>query len=874
MSDEQDSWMSGLGVDVQSLRDAASSVGSAVGDAASSVAQAASDSGGGSPNIQETTASGAAPYVGAAASGGGGGRSDDSSGGFLSGIANVVSDVASGAVNTVENVASDVGHAVSDAATGVINTAETAASDIEKTAVDAGSGLWNTAKTVGGDIASGNFGDALGDAEKGVVSTTGGVVSDVAHTVVDTASAGLDATAKVLVDAQQGVADVAKGAISTAGNVVGDVANTVSNVAGRDSAIGRAASAVGGFAHSAADDAVSAVNTAADFDKGLVEGVAGGVEGMAKGLVNLGDSAGREAFALATDANARAQAFNTVVQDAKAVGQFEQTLITDPSKALNQVGSAIESGATTVGNMAEGVYKQYQQAAAAGHGAEFIGKGVGQAAVVVAGAVLTDGAGLAGEGAAVAGEGAALVGEGAAIAGEGAALGGEVAGGVTTAEELGTAATQLAGRGATTAEELGTAATQVAGQGATTAEELGTATTQLADRGASAAEELADGPTAIPGADPGPLPARFQGPSQPIKLFDTELQPIEPGSPNLTATPKPSEPIPYELGDGPPSGQVQLRPGDGSSLADPLAQTQEMPAFSEADTVGADGEEVAETPTDPAAPKDRVQRSPNDPRMTRPLGNIASHDEQGLALRDATGERTSESEHIWSRANIAEQTRNPATGVSPFDNTTDAGMANYDDATTLKLGRETAVEKTAGDNAAWRALKKSGGAPTPQMLEDSGLEAAMNRTLDAAQKTGDTSVTTQGVNLAAHGELGKVFEAGTSDVRAFMQGVSDEEIDAALDFDKATVDPRFAAPKGMGIPLRADPVAAQAAADAVASETADAAAAASNASPPQPRVRIDASVLENAEREAQAEAEADAQAEIESTRGLPPQRGR
>ena len=90
MSDEQDSWMSRLGVDVQSLRDAASSVGSAVGDAASSVAQAASDGRSGSPVLQETTASGAAPYLGDASSGGGGGGSDDSSGGFLSGIANAV----------------------------------------------------------------------------------------------------------------------------------------------------------------------------------------------------------------------------------------------------------------------------------------------------------------------------------------------------------------------------------------------------------------------------------------------------------------------------------------------------------------------------------------------------------------------------------------------------------------------------------------------------------------------------------------------------------------------------------------------------------------------------------------------------------------
>jgi hypothetical protein len=124
-----------------------------------------------------------------------------------------------------------------------------------------------------------------------------------------------------------------------------------------------------------------------------------------------------------------------------------------------------------------------------------------------------------------------------------------------------------------------------------------------------------------------------------------------------------------------------------------------------------------------------------------------------------------------------------------------------------------------------------------------------------------------------------------------MQGVSDEEIDAALDLEKATVDPRFAAPKGMEIPLRADPVAAQAAAsDAAEAGTEAEIKAASEAGssririggdappPSQPRTRIADSVLQNAEREAQAEieaqAEAEAEAEIENTEGSPPPRGR
>jgi hypothetical protein len=83
--------------------------------------------------------------------------------------------------------------------------------------------------------------------------------------------------------------------------------------------------------------------------------------------------------------------------------------------------------------------------------------------------------------------------------------------------------------------------------------------------------------TAVPGADPSPLPDYLSGPSKPVQLFSNELQPVEPGSPNLTANPTPGDPIPFELGNQPPPGQVQVRPGDGSPVADPLDQTQEVP---------------------------------------------------------------------------------------------------------------------------------------------------------------------------------------------------------------------------------------------------------------------------------------------------------
>jgi hypothetical protein len=189
--------------------------------------------------------------------------------------------------------------------------------------------------------------------------------------------------------------------------------------------LGQAAGAVGNFSTSAASGLVDTVNTVNDFNKGVVEGVVGGVEGLAKGVVSLGDSVGKEAFALATDEKARERAAQTVLHGVEAVGNFEVTALTDPSKAMGEVEDAAGGAVSTVENMASNVYKDYQAAAAQGHGAEFIGKGVGQAGVLVAGAVLTDGASLAGEGAAVAGEGAALLGEGAALAGEGAAVAGE-----------------------------------------------------------------------------------------------------------------------------------------------------------------------------------------------------------------------------------------------------------------------------------------------------------------------------------------------------------------------------------------------------------------------------------------------------------------
>ncbi len=508
----------------------------------------------------------------------------------------------------------------------------------------------------------------------------------------------------VIDTARQGVQSVE----DTASSAVQAVTDTASSVVQSvEVAASTAVQKVEDAAPGVLQEAKSAASTVMDYQKGVAEGVWTGVKDLASMAQTAVDMADGVALAkgaatlahAAVDEDARKQLGKDLDDDwnkAKGVESFVGNAVIDPQGTGEKIGKQIRAG--------------YDQAAATGHGAEFIGKGVGQAAVVVASMAV--GAGEA--------EAAGLVAEGA----EAASVAAE---GVEAAGAVGNAGAAVADAGVAAADASGTAAR---------------AADVVIDAGAYASREA--------GA---------------------------------------------VVGDaGEAAGEAM---GDTSAGSDT----------------------VLEPPLDPAAPKAQVPRSPSDPRATRPLGNIAQHDQQGLALRDAAGARKSESEHILSRANIVEQTRNPATGISPFD------KSAYRQATTFKLGRETALEKTIGDNAAARALANSGGAPTAQMLEESGLEAAIDRTLAAAQTTGDASVTAEGVDLAAHGELGTVFDVGTTDVRAVMQGASDTEIDAALgDIENATIDSRFAAPKGMGLLLRGSAPAANAAGGGAAASDAAAGA--------------------------------------------------
>ena len=123
------------------------------------------------------------------------------------------------------------------------------------------------------------------------------------------------------------------------------------------------------------------LDSVGDFAKGVGEGAWDGATGMVEGVGSLA----KGGYHLATSADARQQAWNTAVRDANAVGQFAETAVSDPGKAAGQVGDAVSS---TWGK----VSTAYQQAAADGHGAEFIGKAFGQGAVLVGTAFIPGGA--------------------------------------------------------------------------------------------------------------------------------------------------------------------------------------------------------------------------------------------------------------------------------------------------------------------------------------------------------------------------------------------------------------------------------------------------------------------------------------------------
>ena len=158
-------------------------------------------------------------------------------------------------------------------------------------------------------------------------------------------------------------------------------------------------------------------------------------------------------------------------------------------------------------------------------------------------------------------------------------------------------------------------------------------------------------------------------------------------------------------------------------------------------------------PVDPAAPLPKVEGGGlKGDKTTRPIGNVEAHKGQNPAFFERVTTinppRISESEHVWARSLIVELTRDPHTGISPFD------KGAYQASDTVKTSNTTARLKTNGDMEALRNLQRMSRTSDPQVLRDASLQAGIDREIAAARLTGDTSVTPGRITRAAHGQFG------------------------------------------------------------------------------------------------------------------------
>ena len=117
------------------------------------------------------------------------------------------------------------------------------------------------------------------------------------------------------------------------------------------------------------------------FTKGVGEGAWDGVKGTVTGVGHLAE----DGYKLATDGQYREQTWNSALNTAKAAGHFAETAITDPGKAADEIGN-------TARHAWQALQSSYHQAAAHGHGSEFIGQLFGQGSILLGTAIIPGGA--------------------------------------------------------------------------------------------------------------------------------------------------------------------------------------------------------------------------------------------------------------------------------------------------------------------------------------------------------------------------------------------------------------------------------------------------------------------------------------------------
>jgi hypothetical protein len=115
--------------------------------------------------------------------------------------------------------------------------------------------------------------------------------------------------------------------------------------------------------------------------KGFCHGARDGLKGTVSGLGHLAE----DGYMLATDSHYRERAWNSALSDAKAAKNFAVTAVTDLGKVTDEISH-------TANHAWHALETAYNEAAARGHGSEFIGQIFGQGAILVGTAVIPGGA--------------------------------------------------------------------------------------------------------------------------------------------------------------------------------------------------------------------------------------------------------------------------------------------------------------------------------------------------------------------------------------------------------------------------------------------------------------------------------------------------
>ncbi|WP_405969330.1 FG-GAP-like repeat-containing protein [Streptomyces sp. NBC_00988] len=165
----------------------------------------------------------------------------------------------------------------------------------------------------------------------------------------------------------------------------------------------------------------------------------------------------------------------------------------------------------------------------------------------------------------------------------------------------------------------------------------------------------------------------------------------------------------------------------------------------------------------PLGAVDPSGEQPQQPSNPDNLGNIAPYDKQPKAGRDASGARTTESEHVVHRAGSKAVTHDANTGTSDYTD------SHYRKDTTVRIGRDTALDKTHAsrgganaDNARAAGLKAKIQAGQPINYREDVFLPSVDNAHRAAAAT-NSPVPAHKINEAALAQDGNLFAIHTAE---------------------------------------------------------------------------------------------------------------